>query len=105
MKKYNHAIDFAAEVKNDDESNVTAAEARAALIGRLSYLTDDELLEAVDIYDTCDNEEDETPSLLNGHEQDFLSMVLMTYCEDSDSSEEAAEQTDAIWKKLREAKA
>ena len=39
--------------------------------------------------------------LLNQDEREFLSMVLMTYCEDSDSSKEAATNADALWDKLK----
>jgi hypothetical protein len=56
--KYNHMIDFAAEVINNDESGVSAPEAREALRSRIDRLTDAELLEAIDI---CDTNEEVTP--------------------------------------------
>ncbi|KKN76129.1 hypothetical protein LCGC14_0373240 [marine sediment metagenome] len=52
MPKYNHAIDFAAEVVTDNEYEVSATEARTALLERLNRLTDHELLEAIGIFDT-----------------------------------------------------
>ena len=52
MRKYNHAIDFAAEVINHSEYEVTAPEARKALQDRLNAISDAELLEAVGIFDT-----------------------------------------------------
>ena len=55
--KYSHAIDFAAEVENNQADTVTANEARQALLGRINRLTDSELLEAIDVYDTAPVEE------------------------------------------------
>lgn len=43
--------------------------------------------------------------LLDRDEIALLSTILMTYCEDSDSSEEAGKAVDALWTKLKEAKA
>ena len=54
--RYNHAIDFAAEIVNDSPDDVTAEEARKALLHRIHSLSDAELLEAIDIFDT--HEED-----------------------------------------------
>ena len=51
--KYSHAIDFAAEVENNQPDAVMADEARQALLERINRLTDSELLEAIDIYDTA----------------------------------------------------
>ncbi len=50
--KYNHAIDFAAEVENNQSNDVTAREARHALLSRINRLSDSDLLQAIDIYDT-----------------------------------------------------
>jgi len=51
--KYNHAYDFTFEVKTDSPAKaVTAAEIRAALLERANRLTDEELLEACQPYDS-----------------------------------------------------
>lgn len=55
MSKFNHAFDFAFEVKTDNEADdVTAAELRAALLERANRLTDAELIEACGCYDTLE---------------------------------------------------
>lgn len=41
--------------------------------------------------------------LLDDDEVAMLNTILMTYCEDSDSSEETAEAVDALWSKLKDA--
>lgn len=50
---YNHAFDFAFEVKTDKSPDeVTGAELRAELLARVSSLSDAELVEACGCYDT-----------------------------------------------------
>ena len=51
--RYSHAIDFAAEVENNSPDTVTADEARQALLSRIDRLSDSQLLEAIDVYDTA----------------------------------------------------
>lgn len=56
MPKFNHAFDFAFEVHTDKESDdVTGEELRAALLKRLSSLSDEEMLEACGCYDSLEN--------------------------------------------------
>lgn len=43
--------------------------------------------------------------LLSDDEAQQLQMILMTYCEDCDSDEETGREVDALWNKIREAKA
>lgn len=53
MAQFNHAFDFAFEVKTEKEAeDVTAAELRAALLERANRLSDEDLLEACDCFDT-----------------------------------------------------
>jgi hypothetical protein len=39
--------------------------------------------------------------LLTDKEAEFLNVILMTYCEDSDSSKATGERVDRLWNKLR----
>ena len=51
--KFNHAYDFAFEVKTDNpEEAVTAAKIRAALLERANRLTDEEILDACQYFDS-----------------------------------------------------
>jgi hypothetical protein len=52
--KFNHAYDFAFEVRSnrDDAEDVTAPMIRAALLERVNRLTDEELLEAASWFDS-----------------------------------------------------
>lgn len=55
MPTFNHAFDFAFEVKTDNRpDDVTAAELRAALLERANRLTDAELIEACNCFDTME---------------------------------------------------
>lgn len=57
MFKFNHAFDFAFEVKTDKPADdVTAAELRAALLKRANSLTDEELIEACGCFDTMEGD-------------------------------------------------
>ena len=51
MSKFNHAFDFAFEIKTDKP-----AELRAALLERANSLTDAELIEACGCFDTMDGD-------------------------------------------------
>lgn len=54
---YNHAFDFAFEVESDAlAEDVTAKEIRAALLVRIARLSDADLIEAVDCYDTYETQ-------------------------------------------------
>lgn len=58
MRRFNHAFDFAFEVKTEkDPDDVTGAELRAALIERANRLSDKEMLEACNCYDSFEEEE------------------------------------------------
>ena len=58
MPRFNHAFDFAFEVKtNNRADDVTAAELRAALLERANRISDDELLEACGCFDTMGDDE------------------------------------------------
>jgi hypothetical protein len=54
MPKFNHAYDFAFEVRSerDDAEDVTPAMIRAALLERVNRLTDEELIDAANWYDS-----------------------------------------------------
>lgn len=58
MKKFNHAHDFAFEVisARDDASDVTPAMLRAALLERVNRLTDEQLADACNCYDSFEVE-------------------------------------------------
>lgn len=57
MARFNHAFDFAFEVKTDSDcDNVTAHELRRALIERATRLSDDELKEACGCFDTMEQD-------------------------------------------------
>lgn len=61
MPRYNHAFDFAFEVKTDnDADNVTPAELRAALIARAQSISDSEIMEACGCFDTMDSAPEES---------------------------------------------
>ena len=55
MQTYNHAYDIGFSVSGSvcaDGKDVTAPQIRAAIVARLDNLSDDELLEAVGLFDT-----------------------------------------------------
>jgi hypothetical protein len=54
MPRYNHAYDFAFEVISEDEQaeDVTAAMIREALLKRATNLSDKEIMEACNCWDT-----------------------------------------------------
>lgn len=58
MARYNHAYDFAFELVSEDEeaNDVTPAMLRVALLKRISNLSDRELNEACDRFDTFKDE-------------------------------------------------
>lgn len=64
MKTYNHAFDFAFEVisATPDGSDVTPAMLRVALVARASRITDEELRDACNRFDTMDNDDGLEPS-------------------------------------------
>jgi|688.fasta_scaffold226402_6 hypothetical protein len=57
---YNHAYTFAVEIKgstNEEAEDVTGAQLRAALLARITSMTDDEVREACDApYDTFEED-------------------------------------------------
>ena len=55
MPRFNHAFDFAFEVKTDNlPDDVTADELRAALLERANRLSDHEIREACGCFDTME---------------------------------------------------
>lgn len=59
MPRFNHAYDFAFEVisDRDDAEDVTAPMLRAALLERISRLTDEEMLAAASWFDSYEEED------------------------------------------------
>ena len=56
MPRFNHAFDFAFEVKTDHQPDeVTADELRAALLERANRLSDHEIREACGCFDTMED--------------------------------------------------
>jgi len=60
MPRFNHAYDFAFEVISFDEyaEDVTPAMLRASLIERATRISDDEIMQACDCFDTYTISED-----------------------------------------------